>query len=489
MLGVLVAPQHVLENSNFLAFGSTINQAETLISMTIDTIKVQIPLTEIQHRAILDRVAIAGNDQWAKVNLGSGEMWLVRIRGLAEADQVSFHREIRWDVPPIYHPNETTLAVELSLPKLWYGDNVRLLYDSLKALLLLRDYLNQAFGLKTRRQLPSPLDWRISRVDLCYTWRFPDQQMAQHFLDSLKSQRFPYKQPTIRPHSITFTGGRHATYSAKFYLKLPEFLSHDAKAMRKAKVPESEINLRKNLATGLLRFEITLRRQWLQRQGINTVSDLIKPYQWVEFDADLVENCKPFFQPELTMTAILGYWLHTNKQSEQPTDIPLKDGDYFYAPPIECDVFGISYNHPGGGLTVYITENRPQTILQEMLEKMVGKDATLGLADKVASKLAQLYKPVTAANLTAFWLYVQKFGSEKAREVYGKDAYYYKKRQLKEAGVSLLEQKEGTIVLGKDFFSNFSMKVPSEHVGTICDDERNSVNVLNIIDRLNREIS
>ncbi|NJL57527.1 hypothetical protein HC928_22145 [bacterium] len=122
-----------------------------------------------------------------------------------------------------------------------------------------------------------------------------------------------------------------------------------------------------------------------------------------------------------------------------------------------------------------------------MLEKMVGKDATLGLADKVREKLLQAYKPVTAANLTAFWLYVQKFGSQSAKEVYGERAYYYKKRQLREVGVSLLEQKEGTIVLGKDFFSNFSMKIPSEHVGTVCDDERDSVSVLNIIERLNHE--
>ncbi|NJL57528.1 hypothetical protein HC928_22150 [bacterium] len=248
---------------------------------------------------------------------------------MADADQVSFHREIRWDIPPIYHPDEATLTVELSLPKLWYGDNVRLLHDALKSLLLLRNYLHQAFSLKTRRQLSDPLNWRISRVDLCYTWRFPEQQTAQHFLDSLKSQRFPYKQPTIRPHSITFTGGKHATYSAKFYLKLPEFLSHDAKAMRKAKVSESEINLRKNLATGLLRFEITLRRQWLKRQEINTVSDLIRPYQWAEFDEELIERCKPFFDPALTMSAVLAYWLNTNQKPIGLTETPFKDGDYF----------------------------------------------------------------------------------------------------------------------------------------------------------------
>lgn len=466
------------------------SQTLTPFEMTIDTIKVRIPLSEPQHSCIRASAIASGNDQWAKVSLSSGEIKLIRFRGLAETDIHSYHRSVYWDISPQFRDGETTLDVELSLPKLWYGDNIRLLHDPLKALNLLRDHLNRAFGLKTRRQLPDVLTWLVGRLDVCYTWDLRTQEMAQHFLDSLKTQRFPYKQPVIRTTSIQFVGGKHSTYSAKVYLKLPEFEQHDAKEMRKARVPESEINFRKRLATGILRFEVTLRRQWLKRNGISTVANLVQPKHWIEVDKDLIEKLTPFYRPELTIAAIGAYYLTQKSESGeivlfQPTSIetPVTDGLYVYAPEMEMDIGGIHYKHPSGGMTFRVVENVVQNILREMLEKMVGKDAAMGIADKVREKLLQAYKPVTAANLTAFWLYVQKFGSESAKEVYGKDAFYYKKRQLQKAGVSLLEQKENTILM-KDFFSQFSMSIPSEYIGNSCDDERDSINVLNIVPRL-----
>lgn len=450
----------------------------------IDTIKLHIPLTEGQHRCIIQVACSNDRDQFAKVNLSSGELRLLRIVGLAATDQHSFHRDIRWDIPPTYTP-DACLVVELSLPKFWYGDNVRLLHTPRKALNLLRDYLNKAFRLRSKRRLPQIEIWRVNRLDVCYTWRFPNQQIAQHFLDALKQQRFPYKQPTIRPTSITFTGGKYSTYSAKFYLKLPEFLSHDAKAMRKAKAAESEIRLREILAEGVLRFEVTLREKWLRRNEIETVADVLEPFTEFIFDGEMVEKLKPFWSPKLTLGAVLGYWVEKNGLHDQRVSEVMKDGAYLSAPPLIFNIDSIVYEHPGGGFRVKVTENRPEAILVEMLEKMVGQNPGLGLADKVRQRLLENYKPTTAANLTAFWLYVQKFGSESAKEVYGKQPYYYKKRQLKKANVSLLEQKDETLIVGKDFFNSFSLSIPSEHVGNKYDDERDSMNVLNIIPKLN----
>lgn len=450
----------------------------------IDTIKLCIPLTEGQHRCIIQVACSNDRDQFAKVNLASGELRLLRIVGLAATDQHSFHRDIRWDVPPTYTP-DCSLVIELSLPKFWYGDNVRLLHNSEKALNLLRDYLNKAFRLKSRCRLPQIGTWRVNRLDVCYTWRFPGQDLAQHFLDALKQQRFPYKQPTIRPTSITFTGGEYATYSAKFYLKLPEFLSHDAKAMRKAKAAESEIRLREVLAEGLLRFEVTLREKWLRRSEIETVSDVLEPFTQLAFDGEMVEKLKPFWNPKITYAAVLGYWARENSLDDVKLSQVLRDGAYISAPPLTFNINSVIYEHPGGGFKVKVIEDRVEIILMGMLEKMVGKDAGLGLADKVRQRLLENYKPTTAANLTAFWLYVQKFGSESAKEVYGRDSYYYKKRQLKKANVSLLEQKDEILIVGKDFFNSFSLSIPSEHIGNKYDDERDSINVLNIVPRLN----
>ena len=457
-------------------------------SPMIDTIKLLIPLTRIQYECIHQIAASTDKDQFAKVNLLSGELKLLRVAGLVETDQHSFHREIRWDVPPLYIPG-CSLVVELSLPKFWYGDNVRLLYEPRKALELLRNYLNKVFGLKTRRKFCSVESWKVNRLDVCYTWRFPNQQLAQHFLDALKLQRFPYKEPTTRETSLTFTGGDYSTYSAKFYLKLPEFLKHDAKAMRKARAAESEIKFRQQYAEGLLRFEVTLREKWLRRNEIETVADVISPFIQLKFDEDMIEKLKPFWNPKLTFSAVLFYWADKNKSQEMRVSEVLKHGTYISAPPRSFEMGNFVYEHPGGGFEVVVTENRPEQILREMLEKMVGKNAGLRRVDKVRERLLETYKPTTAANLTAFWLYVQEFGSESAKEVYGKDAYYYKKRQLKKAKVSLLEMKNNTIIVGKDFFNVFTMSIPSEYAGNKYDDERDSINVLNIIPKLNTDVS
>lgn len=452
----------------------------------IDTIKVQIPLTESQFIAILQRASDTDREQWARVSLKSGELRLFRVDGLASTDQHSFHRDIRWDLSPKYIPQKTWLTVELSLPKLFYGDNIRLLYDSLAGLELLRRFLNRTFNLRTRAQLPEPKTWLVKRLDACYTWRFPDQEHVEHFFKGLSAQRFPYKEPTKRPTSLTFTAGPSSTYSAKFYLKLPEFLKHDARAMRKDKAPESEIRFREHLANGILRFEVTLRQKWLKRNEILTVSNMLDPVKRMVFDDDLVATLTPFFNPALVASCVSSIYLQEHKDDltlprTPEGEILLKDGDYFAVPAGVYQCGSYLYNHPGGGFRMEITDNPLEKILREMLEKMVGKDAQLAVADRVKQKLTATYKPATAANLTAFWLFIQKFGADEALNTYGRDAYYYKKRQLKKAGVTLLERKENTI-LAKDFFNTFGLEIPSEYVGNKVDDYRDSQSVLNLSD-------
>lgn len=453
----------------------------------IDTIKVQIPLTEQQFAAILQKSSDVDREQWAKVNLQSGELRFLRIDGLAGTDQNSFHRDIRWDVPPSWHPGRTHLVIELSLPKLYYGDNIRLLYDSMAALELLRMFLNRTFGFRTTRQLPSPATWLVTRLDVCYAWRFPDQGHADHFFKSLSNQRFPYKEPTKRPTTLMFTSGSKATYSAKFYLKLPEFLANDAKALRKSHAPESEIRFREHLAAGLLRFEVTLRQKWLKRREILTVADVLKPIKRWHFDEDLVKALMPFFNPKLTASCIiaLGYEHHVDHPdwAKGPDgEITLRDGDYFSLPAGEYAYGRHIYKHPGGGFRVEIVDDPVQRILQEMLEKMVGRDAQLALADRVKQKLSEVYKPATAANLTAFWLFVQKFGSEDAMQTYGRDAFYYKRRQLRKAQISLLENRENSIMVGKSFFNDFKLAIPSDYPANAVDDSRDSRSVLNLFE-------
>lgn len=455
--------------------------------MTIDTCKVAIPVTRSQHHRIL--MTLKENesqpDQWARFNLSSGAISLVRICGLATTDQHSYHRDIRWDLP-IDWTNDTRLFAELSLPKLYYGDNIRLLHGFDKALNLLRDFLNRAFCLKTRSHLPPIEEWELKRLDVCYCWRLPSQEHAQFFLDSLKKMRFPYKEPTIRPHSINFTSGPSSTYSFKVYLKLPEFEAHDAKEMKRARAHPATIKERLRLAEGVIRAEATLRDKWLKRHAIVKVSDLTRVMQF-DFDDDLVNALKPFFNPKLVAFFLHQYHDHLHgeqykKNVIKGNETPIPDeGIRIEAPPCEFVKGELKYQHPGGGMWLRVVDHTPTKLIENMLIKFLGEDARMGTADRVKDKLLKVYKPAIASKLMGFWLFVQRFGSDAAKDSFGRDSYYYQMRQLKEAGVSLLEQSENTIIVGKNFFTNFSMSVGNEYSGNLVDDERDSYNLLNSV--------
>jgi hypothetical protein len=100
--------------------------------------------------------------------------------------------------------------------------------------------------------------------------------------------------------------------------------------------------------------------------------------------------------------------------------------------------------------------------------------------DEVEAKLASVYKPVKATRLTGLWLYVQKFGTAKAKATLGDRPYYRAKADLKKAGVSLVEPPSNVIHVDRDFFQNFRFEVPSRFVTNRVDNFRNSENLLNL---------
>jgi len=100
--------------------------------------------------------------------------------------------------------------------------------------------------------------------------------------------------------------------------------------------------------------------------------------------------------------------------------------------------------------------------------------------DKVEAALSAHYKDVKAARLVGFWLYVREFGADKARQKYGNDSYYYNRRQLKAAGVGLLEGDQNIIKADPEFFRNFGLDIPSPYAHHKVDEFRDSGNVLNL---------
>lgn len=450
----------------------------------IDTIKVGIPLSPAQHKRVYEVAKSVDRWQWVQINPVLGELRFVKISGLLKADQHSYHRELRWDVDPIWS-EQSQVILEFSLPKYWYGHNIHLLHDFQKALYGIKTGLEQLFGLKTRSKLPDPKTWNLYRVDLCYAWRFPNQAVAQEYLDSLKHLRYPRKRPIVYPTSIVFQG---TTYTLKFYLKQPEFKVHDRKELLKSSASLEWINHLEALSDGVLRTEATLRRQYLKVKGLLTVADLLTPVKRVHWD-EAVYNTEGF-DPSLAMTIVFQRWqeisgIDLEQNIESGIETPLADGMYFSCPPvtIHCDLLDITYHHPGGGFT-YREHSRLITLIQFFLEKFLGKETAMQEANQVETKLLEVYKPVKAARLVSVWLYVQRFGSDKARELFGKDSFNRSKRELKAAGISFIEHDKFVTDIDSEFLKNFRLSVPSPHVTNKEDDFRDSGNILNFVPKV-----
>lgn len=451
----------------------------------IDTIKLGISLTQSQLTKLHKRLADDDRWQWVQFQNSTGELRLTRCRGLAHLDQHSYHREIFWDIPHSYIPDQTFLTLELSLPKFWYGHNIHLLYDFVNVLKVLKTL----FEKQLHCRFPDVMTWQVWRVDICYAWRCPSQNIAQQLLNSLKRLHFPYKKPIIYPTSIVFVG---ATYSIKFYLKHSEFINNDRKALLKDKASFEWINHLEQKALGVFRYEATLRRKFLKRKNIQTVGDLAKVFFRYEWSQEFIENNPDFNEnnPDVVwgcMTIIIGTTLaekgitgsEAYRRIQTGEGYEMNDGDVYYAPPQCIKVVDQQFTHNGGGFTVRKVDNITSH-LQYFLNKFLGANVGMQEADEVKVKLQKIYKPVKAARLMAIWLYVQKYGTRQAKDEFGRDSFDRTRRELRDAGCSFVEQPKYT-TLDDEFLKNFKIKVPSASVTNQYDDFRDCDNVFNLM--------
>lgn len=471
----------------------------------IDTIRVLVPLTEGQWKKILSLVEYDDRWQFAIFNPKTGELYLRRVTGLVKQVHASWERDIRFDIPPTWQgEGKTSLTVELSLPKLWYGHNISLLYDFRAALGYLRDKLREAFKVRT---LPQVDDWIVGRVDFCYAWGLPTPEAAKAMIESLKRLKYPYKQPQHRENSAFWPG---KTYSVKIYNKLEEFRANDLRKLIKSKANPDWVDHLEQKASGVIRFEITGRHKFLRRLGITTVRDLlgysceysINPefLQWSEETAKLWNKQLTQTTGKLThqidstyvikmvlfIVASMGYIpLGEDKESFE-----LKDGQLIEFPDIVSSEFGIEGDTttiPGGQIRVSIKPKVMQ-ILHDYLFKHVG-DGNMSMLDQVKEKIFASYKGVTAGRLLATWTFIQRVGCQEAKEVLGHDGYYRDLRRLKKAGVTVIEATDNLIKVDSSFFSDFKLSIPSPHVVNRFDDFRDSDNLLNLKEYRDRKTS
>lgn len=427
----------------------------------LDTIKVGIPLSLRQHSKLLKLVSTGDEWQWVQYQAQTGELRFLRLKGSAELEENSYHRKIYWHLPDHYRVDEAFLTIELSLPKFTYGHNIHLLYSWVDAL---KD-LKKQFEKRLKCRFCDVSQWRVRRVDACYAWRCPSQQTAQDLLDSLKRLRYPRKVPTIRSESISFVG---ATYSFKFYLKLPEFQVHDMKELIKAKANLDWVNHLEKLATGVLRCEATLRQKYLDKKGIKTVGDLAKLIYLVEWRDDLeIEKYAVIIKQPIDTMFVYATNLDTNEKHCLSTltyeGVNICDIEPTYLPEIE-----VNYR---------ITDNLTKT-LQYFLSKFIGENRGMDEAGQVETKLTEKYGSAKAIRLLGFWLYIQKLGSEKAKNVYERSVFFRNKADLKAAGISLLDPVK-SVELDKQFVESFQFTIPNNHTTNRFDDFKDSGNLLN----------
>jgi hypothetical protein len=217
------------------------------------------------------------------------------------------------------------------------------------------------------------------------------------------------------------------------------------------------------------------------------VGDLAKPLIEIEVDEQLANSTE---NVDMAIEAIIAY----NSEdmyvdSEEAFLANMEDGKYFTMPEGQ-EVYTISqainngemfcYKHKQGGFHIRRRDN-PTAILQFFLRKYIGENSGMESVDVVKAKLLKAYKPVKASRLISFWLYVQRFGTQEAQSMFGRDSYYASKRDLKQAGVSLVEPPKNVVHIDRDFYSAFRMAVPSPYVTNKFDDFRSSDNILNFV--------
>lgn len=209
----------------------------------IDSIKLQIPLTSVQFLELKDK----------------------DISNTKRTKAFSHYSVINYDQQLLY--GESAYAVrftasdyrvipranlEFSVPKYQWGHNIFLFYPIDLPLIL--EGIRMQFLDQYELELPETDTWKVMKLDLCYTWKLPSQELAETILESIKKLDFPRKETVVYQTSVIYRG---SSYSFKFYLKYNEFIAKDYKDIKQYTPNKAEYL--KELSKGCLRVELSAR--------------------------------------------------------------------------------------------------------------------------------------------------------------------------------------------------------------------------------------
>lgn len=447
----------------------------------IDTIRFGIPLNLEQYHHLYNLVHDSDRWQWIKYNPTTEEKQFVRVRGLIDSDQKSFRRDFFWDIPDSFKPGETFFTMELSLPKFWYRHNIWLLHNFGNAMDKLQELLEKQLEIKFEYWI----EWKIFRLDVCYAWKCPNQEIAKALINSLKKLKYPRKNPHIYEDSIMFSA---PTYSLKFYLKYSEFMKHDYKILKKQAIGLENLQKLQKEALGVLRCEATMRSQYLKYKGIFCFGNLYDGATDYFDDDELKQNYPDinendnlrkfiaacivkYHKPECTVL-IDEYGLECN-------DIEFQNewsGGIFYAPECYVEINNVIVHFKGGG---FVSEFTPKYLeaLNKMIGKLIGEHRGIDKIDQIKGKLEKKYIQSKSSSLLAFWALIQREGTEEVKRIFGHDKYYRYKRDLRAAGIGVVESVR-VINAAERFRKDFRFEIPSQFIVNEKDHARGSEDVL-----------
>lgn len=226
----------------------------------IDTIKFKICLSDNQYRAVQSK----GKEEILN-NKTLGTEIKRRYKDTIYLPSFDYHLNYWCD-------DKDSFWLEFSIPKYLYGHNIYLLYASELEMVLTDVFhdLNAYFG-----DFPTITEWNIYRLDVSYAWKYETQAVAEKVLSSLKLLEYPRKKRNVYKTGVMWIGEK---YSPKFYLKYQDFQKHDFK--RWLKHDQEQAYKLLQLAEGVLRFEVTMRRFTLdflfENKQFITYVDLLK---------------------------------------------------------------------------------------------------------------------------------------------------------------------------------------------------------------------
>jgi II/X family phage/plasmid replication protein len=147
-------------------------------------------------------------------------------------------------------------SIELSMPKLFYGHNVFMISSS-QVIISAKEL--QKTLCKMFTTFPDIIFWEVTRLDICYAWKLPNEGVAEQIINILRGVDVPRMRKHYYDTSVMWNNKETAI---KFYLKHPEYYTHDFKELKNTNNPELAYNFLM-ISEGVLRFEVTLRHRAL----------------------------------------------------------------------------------------------------------------------------------------------------------------------------------------------------------------------------------